>query len=170
MTTRSPLRRALTRLRVPLLTIALCTIASSAFADITVFLGLTPTPERRLLKGASIGAGLLVLGFEFEYASIGEDESEAAPSLKTGMANVLVQTPVPIGNFTFYGTVGGGIYREKLTGVHQETSFGSNIGGGAKMSLAGPLRLRLDYRLFNLRGDALHDRVHRFYAGLNIAF
>ena len=26
------------------------------------------------------------------------------------------------------------------------------MGGGVKMSLAGPLRLRLDYRVFTLRG------------------
>lgn len=161
------------RVLIPVVTLLLCASATPAFADLTVFLGVNPTPERRLVKGAAFGTGLLVVGFEFEYAATSADDDVLAPSLKTGMANVLVQTPVPIGRFQFYGTVGGGLYRERLriaTIDHQETSFGSNIGGGTKMTLAGPLRLRLDYRLFNLRGDALHDKVHRFYAGLNLAF
>lgn len=161
------------RVLITATTLVLCAFAAPAFADLTAFLGVSPTPERRLVRGAALGAGLLVLGFEFEFAATNADETELAPSLKTGMGNVLVQTPVPIGPFQFYGTVGGGVYRERLkTAVidHQETNFGSNIGGGAKMRLAGPLRLRLDYRLFKLRGDARHDTVHRFYAGANIGF
>jgi len=38
------------------------------------------------------------------------------------------------------------------------------------VTLTGPLRLRFDYRLFNLRGDPLYPKVHRFYAGVNLAF
>jgi hypothetical protein len=38
------------------------------------------------------------------------------------------------------------------------------------MSLAGPLRLRLDYRVFTLSGDARHSKPQRFYAGLNVKF
>lgn len=162
-----------TRALITPLTLLLCALAAPAAADITAFLGVSPTPERRLVRGASLGAGLLVVGFEFEFAATSADEAELAPSLKTGMGNLIVQTPVPIGRWQFYGTLGGGIYREKLetpTIDHQETNFGSNIGGGAKMRLAGPLRLRLDYRLFKLNGDALHDTVHRFYAGANIGF
>lgn len=161
------------RVLIPAVTMLLCALASPAFADLTVFLGVSPTPERRLVKGAAFGTGLLVVGFEFEYAATSADEDLLAPSLTTGMANVLVQTPVPIGRFQFYATAGGGLFRERLRTAaidHQETSFGSNIGAGTKMTLSGPLRLRLDYRLFSLRGDALHDKVHRFYAGLNLAF
>ena len=43
-------------------------------------------------------------------------------------------------------------------------------GWGTKVTLTGPLRLRYDYRLFNLRGDPLYSKVHRFYAGVNLAF
>jgi hypothetical protein len=67
----------------------------------------------------------------------------------------------------FYGTIGGGLYRERL-GDLQETSFGTNVGGGVKISLAGPLRLRLDYRIFTLGGDAQHRSVQRIYAGLTL--
>ena len=34
-----------------------------------------------------------------------------------------------------------------------------------KISLLGPLRARLDYRVFKLRGEPLHSVVHRVYAG-----
>ena len=38
------------------------------------------------------------------------------------------------------------------------------------LGLLGPLRARLDYRIFNLRGEPLHPTVQRFYAGLNLKF
>jgi hypothetical protein len=39
-----------------------------------------------------------------------------------------------------------------------------------KIGLAGPIRLRLDYRVFNLNGNPLYNHVQRFYGGLSIAF
>jgi len=116
-----------------------------------------------------LGTGLLVIGFEFEYAQTGETIEEAAPSLRTGMGNVLLQTPIPIAGIQFYVTTGGGIYRESL-GTNQETHVGVNTGGGAKISLLGPIRVRLDYRVFRLSGEPLHAVVHRVYAGLNLGF
>ncbi len=158
-------------------TCLLSVLATPAFADLTGFIGLNATPDRRTVKGLAIGTGLLVVGFEFEYSSTNEDTSTGSPSLKTGMANILLQTPVPVARMQFYGTVGGGLYHEVLhanatyhTLDHRETSFGSNIGGGTKITLTGPLRVRLDYRLFKLSGDALYGHAHRFYAGLNLAF
>jgi hypothetical protein len=85
------------------------------------------------------------------------------------MFNGLVQTPFPIAGLQFYGTLGGGVFRETLA-ESSETSFGTNIGGGVKMSLAGPLRLRLDYRVFALRGSPRHSNPQRFYAGINLKF
>ena len=68
-----------------------------------------------------------------------------------------------------YFTTGGGAYQETL-GTRKETQFGLNTGGGIKVSLIGPLRARFDYRVFKLRGDPLHDVVHRIYAGINLKF
>ena len=48
--------------------------------------------------------------------------------------------------------------------------LGGNIGGGVKMDLAGPLRLRVDYRVFKQGGGALYSPAHRIYAGLNVKF
>ena len=139
------------------------------FADATLFIGSTTTPENRPAKGLALGVGLLVVGFEFEFADTGESLEEAAPSLRTGMGNVLLQTPVPVAGMQFYVTTGAGLYRERLAS-RQETHVGFNTGGGAKISLVGPIRARLDYRVFNLRGEPIHSTVHRVYAGLNLAF
>jgi hypothetical protein len=113
--------------------------------------------------------GLLVAGFEFEYATTNEDPLKLAPGLRTFMFNGLLQTPIPIAGLQFYGTAGGGAFRETL-GAGSETNVGINVGGGVKMSLAGPLRLRFDYRVFTLRGSPLHSKPQRFYAGLNLRF
>lgn len=143
--------------------------ARTASADLTAFIGVTPTPQNHALRGVAFGAGLLIVGFEFEYANAVEDEVEALPSLVTGSGNVLIQTPVEIHGMQFYGTTGGGIYRERLA-TRQETHFSSNAGGGVKIRLAGPLRLRLDYRVFRLQGEPINETYHRFYAGANLAF
>jgi opacity protein-like surface antigen len=151
-----------------------------AFADLTAFLGRTTTPEARNNKGFAIGTGLLIVGFEFEYASTDETSSiddapstlNDVPAVKTFMFNGLLQTPVPIARMQFYGTVGGGVYRETLSTDpdNDGTNFGTNLGGGAKITLAGPIRVRLDYRVFSLRGSPRHSTVQRFYAGLNLKF
>ena len=148
---------------------ALVLLPATASADFTAFLGVNPTPSSRVVRGLSLGVGLVIVGFEFEYANTSEDLDEVAPGLRTFMFNGLVQTPVPIAGMQFYATAGGGGYRETLNDV-SETHVGINVGGGVKMTLAGPLRLRLDYRVFTLQGDPRHSKPQRFYAGLNLKF
>jgi len=159
------------RLTRGLLFTTILTLGAStpALADATVFIGSAIQPTNRPVKGFAVGAGLLILGFEFEYAEASEAVETATPLLRTGMGNVLLQTPVPIAGMQFYATTGGGIYRERL-GTRHETQFGVNSGGGVKISLTGPVRARIDYRVFTLRGEPLHSVVHRVYAGLNLAF
>jgi hypothetical protein len=147
----------------------LAATAAPARADITAFIGLTPTPERHAVKGFSGGLGLIIVAFEFEYAHVAEDPLESLPGLKTYSGNVLLQTPFPIKGTQFYGTVGAEGYRETL-GPLQETHVGTNIGGGAKIKLVGPLRVRLDYRIFKLQGTPLHSVYQRFYVGANLKF
>jgi hypothetical protein len=158
-----------------LVTAALLACAAPARADVTVFLGRSrsssATPNAPAvsqgLKGASFGIGLLVVGFEVEGAIHSEDPVKSVPGLKTGMGNVLVQTPT--GNVQLYGTAGGGIFQETL-GTSSETNFATNIGGGIKMGIFGPLRLRADYRLLNLRGTPRYKTVNRFYVGASLKF
>jgi len=142
---------------------------SPAIADITGFLGLSPTAGTRPAVGVAVGAGFLVVGFELEYSDISERAKAEAPGLRTGMFNGLLQTPVSIGGMQFYATVGGGVYREEL-GTDSEVNVAVNVGGGVKLRLAGPVRLRLDYRLFKLQGSPINDRYHRVYVGGNLAF
>jgi hypothetical protein len=143
--------------------------ASQAAADATLFIGSTTTPVNRAAKGFAVGVGLLIIGFEFEYASTSEEPTELAPSLRTVMGNVLVQTPVAVMGLQPYFTTGVGGYRERL-GTEQETHLGFNTGGGLKVSLLGPIRARFDFRVFNLRGEPLHGTAHRLYAGVNLRF
>jgi hypothetical protein len=152
-----------------LLVVALL-IPARAFADITAFLGVTPTPNSRPARGFAVGMGLLIVAFEFEYSNTSDDVLDGAPQLKTYMGNVLLQTPVPIAGLQFYGTVGAGGYNESFTDFDSETNVGVNLGGGVKWTLAGPLRLRLDYRVFTLQGSPRYDKPQRFYAGLNLKF
>ena len=154
------------------LILLLCS-ASPARADLTAFVGVNATPSNHGLRGFAIGTGLMVVGFEFEYANSGEDidATALAPGLRTFMFNGLLQTPVAIAGFQPYATAGGGIYRETVSITDQsETNVGVNVGGGVKMSLAGPLRLRFDYRVLTLSGSPLHSTVQRFYAGVNLKF
>ena len=99
-------------------------------------------------------------------------ERDCAPTVRTGMLNVLVQTPRGVVPKTqLYATIGGGVFRERFDALDiQETGAGTNVGGGAKIELVGPLRLRLDYRVFKFTGDAVHKNPQRFSVGLNLAF
>jgi opacity protein-like surface antigen len=145
----------------------LAATAAPARADITAFLGANMTPDNRRTLGGALGFGFVVVGVEFEYAFTPDDPSATAPSLNTGTGNLLIQTPIAIHGFQPYFTTGGGFYHEVL-GAHSDTSFGLNTGGGVKVSLAGPLKLRVDYRVFKLGSGALYSPSHRIYLGLNL--
>jgi opacity protein-like surface antigen len=158
--------------------------ASPARADLTAFIGAQSNPSTRLTKGISAGSGFLIVGFEGEYAQASGDDvcapvassAACAPSVRTVMFNGLVQTPRGIiPRIQLYGTVGGGYYRIRYESLDvQDSGFGTNIGGGVKIDLVGPLRLRLDYRIFKLTDtfdlEGLDPTSQRFYAGANLAF
>ena len=151
---------------------------TAAFADFTAFFGRTTTPTGRNARGFSVGSGLVIVGFEFEYSNTDEDLDvlpgldNVAPGIKTYMFNGLLQTPVPIARMQFYGTIGGGVYHETLSTdeANDETNFGTNVGGGAKISVIGPLRVRVDYRIFTLRGTPRQTNAQRLYVGANLKF
>ena len=137
-----------------------------AAADITFFIGLNTTPQTRSVRGVAAGVSLLILGFEFEYANTRENPSQLLPGLQTGMFNVEVMTPTSI---SLYATAGGGVFRETL-GPSTITNWGTNIGGGVKFPLFGPLKVRVDYRIYNFRGNPRYNHPQRLYAGINWSF
>jgi len=165
-------------LGAPLLVLTLILAAPSpARADITAFLGISnrtmstttvPKPDTsHPVSGLSVGMGLIIVGFEVEYAGQKEDAVASVAGLRTLMGNVMLQTPTS--GAQLYGTIGAGGYHETLNTVSQ-TDLTTNIGGGIKLSLVGPLRLRIDYRLIHLRGKTTDANVNRFYVGANFKF
>ena len=141
-----------------------------AAADVVLFAGKTTTPSNRAVKGIAVDAVLLIVGIEFEYSDTGEDLATEAPALRTAMFNAVVQTPSVLG-VRFYATAGGGLYEERLSSTsYKKRGAGTNTGGGVKIPVAGPLGLRVDYRLFSLRGGLIQETVKRFYMGANLSF
>jgi opacity protein-like surface antigen len=157
-------------LGLPIALAGLLALPATASADITAFFGVGHRPETRTVKGAAVGLSIIAVGFEVEYADFAEkDEGDtAAPRLRTGMVNAIVQTPTS--GAQLYATAGVGLYRENFRLDWQETNTAINIGGGLKMGLMGPVKLRVDYRFFALRGNPIEKSVHRVYAGLNASF
>lgn len=157
-------------MRLAVLALALLAATpSAARADATAFLGRNAADDNRALtRGFAFGVSLLVVGFEFEYANSSEDQAEQRPSLRTTSGNVFVQT-FGLPGFQLYATTGTGVYRERL-GNDQETAALLNNGGGIKINIAGPIRARIDYRVFSLKGRPRHSTVQRIYGGLNLAF
>lgn len=152
------------------LTCALLVPGAPAFADITGFLGVAGGPSARVTKGLAVGGGLLMFGWEVEYGDTSSDVFRGSPQLKTGMVNALVQTPIDVRGLQIYGTGGVGLYHEDLAG-DSRTNVGVNLGGGVKQKLVGPLRLRVDYRVFHLAGSPFGASfVHRFYVAANVRF
>jgi len=140
-----------------------------ARADLTVFAGLHTAPQTRPATGISVGLGLLLLGWEVEVARATEQRADLVPSLSTGTASLYVQNPIPISGMQFYAIAGAGVYRERLDVIYQQTDVHLAFGGGVKIGLAGPVKLRLDYRFFTLR-EALSENPQRAYAGLTLSF
>ena len=157
-------------MRLAVLTLALLAATPSvARADATAFLGRNSADDiRALTRGFAFGVSLLVVGFEFEYANSSEDQAKQRPSLRTTSGNVFLQT-FGLPGFQLYATTGTGVYRERL-GSDQETAALLNNGGGIKINIAGPIRARIDYRVFSLKGHPRHNTVQRLYAGLNLTF
>ena len=147
----------------------MCLAPSVAAADATAFLGRNSAgSDRAAVRGFAVGVSMLVVGFEFEYATMNEDETLGRPSLRTTSGNVFAQT-FGLPGFQLYATTGAGLYRER-TATDQESALVLNNGGGAKISIAGPIRARIDYRIFNFKGNPRHKTMQRIYAGINLSF
>jgi hypothetical protein len=98
-----------------------------------------------------------------------ERNPERVPGVNSSMFNLVLSSPTKI---KVYFTTGGGLSHETL-GAASAWGFGTNIGGGVKLPLAGPFRIRIDYRIFNLHGNipgAVDKRQQRIYGGINFAF
>jgi opacity protein-like surface antigen len=148
---------------------AMVLLPSLARADITAFVGSIRTASSQNVRGVAVGGTLIVVGVEFEYANAPEDVAVAMPGLSTGTISALVRTPT--GRIQVYGTAGVGVYRETL-GILTNTNTTGCVGGGVTIGIAGPLRVRIDYRVITLRNSMTADTStrQRVYAGVNVKF
>jgi opacity protein-like surface antigen len=163
-------RRGVVALLALVCLLAMAAQAQAGF-NLTGFLGTTTAPTTRGTQGLAVAVSFVVVGVEFEYAAMSEDVKERVPASMSGMFNVMVQTPIRVARMQFYGTVGAGVYSELLTQPdRRHTNVGLNYGGGVNIRVSGPLRARLDYRLFNFNGSPRVPSPQRFYAGLGLAF
>lgn len=163
-------RRALAPALATVLLVLPTALAGTAYADLTAFAGTHRATASPWTLGVSLGMSLRLTGIEFEYARTPADEAGGTASLETGMANLLVHSPLDsLGPFQIYGTVGGGVYRERLAGW-ENLGAGVNAGGGVTVALAEPFRFRVDYRRFALRDGRRVRSPERVYAGVTLAF
>jgi len=146
----------------------LMTGPTAAYADITAFLGAYLTPTRQPVQGVSAGFKILMAGVEFEVVRASEDVEAKRPGIQEGSASVLAETPT--GRVKLYGLLGAGLYRDLVAGVAGDTKRSAHIGGGIKISLAGPIGLRVDYRLVSFSGRVEDKRQQRLYAGACLNF
>src|SRR2546423_11878968 len=94
--------------------VSILLLASPASADVTGFIGATTTPANRLVRGVAAGGGFLVIGFEFEDAATTDEPAAAAPALRTGKGNLLLQPPLSNFGIEPYFTARGGLYHRTL--------------------------------------------------------
>jgi hypothetical protein len=140
----------------------------------TAFAGAAMTPDPHVAIGIAVGLRPrpTPVALEFEYSRSGSDPAEGVPAIVTFSGNVLLQFPVQASRYQFYGTFGVGVYGLSLDSKSSEPEGVWNFGGGAKITVAGPLKLRVDYRAFRLAPipREYHSNEHRLYLGIVAGF
>lgn len=127
---------------------------TSARADATALIGLTSLDDLRPSFGFSFGYRPSAVGFEIEYLSTMSGDYSAG-----GIFASLIVQPVTISKVRIFAVGGVGVWGEGFDGGRRTGVLGAgNIGGGALVPLAGPVSLRLDYRLFVL-GDVSKEEI-----------
>ena len=128
----------------------------AARADGTFLIGAMYTDRSRPAIGWAYSYCPSLVGFEIEYFGTrpGDDQDRASAG---GILSSVIVQPVRDGRIQPYGIGGFGLYGETYaSGGGTGEALAKNFGGGVKIALAGPLRLRIDYRVFMLGslGDA----------------
>ena len=140
----------------------------------TAFAGAAMTPDPHVAIGIAVGVRPrpTPVSLEFEYSRSGGDPAEGVPAIGTFSGNLLLQFPVPSSRYRFYGYFGVGVYSLSLDSRVSEPEGFWNVGGGAKITIAGPLKLRLDYRAFRLApiSGEYHSNPHRLSLGIVAGF
>ena len=112
-------------------------------------------------SGVAVGSGLLIVGFEFEYAHTERGSGRRLRRRsRPAWATCCCRRRSRSSASSRISRPAAPVYRETL-GDAQETRFGIERRRRGEVSLVGPLRLRVDYRVFKLGSDALTRRAPR---------
>jgi hypothetical protein len=107
---------------------------------------------------------------EVEFTRISDNPSKQVPAIVAISINFLI--PVKIRHVRAYGLAGLGGYLLKSPYRTSEPDNAYNFGGGVLLPLAGPAKLRIDYRYFNLaplEGE-YQTKLHRLFLGVTAGF
>lgn len=162
--------RKLTRV-IPMVLLGSVMLAAPAQADSTLFMAMTnggAVPS----FGVTWGAWHAPIGFELELSK-SPGATHKRPGAATFGVNLLVDTPIQIHGARLYGSAGLGLLG-KWDGSGAEIGGpAKNVGGGARIPIAGGILLRLDYRAFFVesgQGDYRPGHARRLAAGISFAF
>ena len=145
-------------------------MAAPASADITGFLGANTTPDNRPVKGVPSAPAFWSSASSSNMPPpIRMTPNGERRRSRPAWATCCCRRRSPIFGLQPYFTTGGGVYRERLAST-RHTGFGLNTGGGVKISLAGPMRLRSTTGCSNWEAARCYSPAHRFYAGINLKF
>ncbi len=149
-------------LLVPLIVLAGApTAAAQTSGSMTVLTGVYSAARAKPAIGYAWGFGKAGGGGELEYAGT-RGSGEEAGSITLAW---FIPTPLKVRRSPVYGIAGFGAYADSHRAELQETIV---AGMGTKVQVAGPIKLRIEYRLFLLR-DAFPP-PRRLSAGLSVGF
>ena len=140
-------------------------VSLTALAGVAIMFGTYPSTGFAVALKPHPGP----VSVEFEYLRSRSDPVASGSGIATFAGNILVQPLQQRSRFQFYGTLGVGLY-SVMRDYQGSTDSARNIGGGAKVTLAGPWKLRMDYRAFLLAGTGGEQLAHRFYVGIAAGF
>lgn len=96
---------------------------------------------------------------EVEYAGTLGRKSGTAPRAASATLNLLIRTPLQVRRAHMYAIAGIGLYGESSGESGSGELSPVVLGVGTKLSLSGPVALRIDYRVFVVRREAGDPRV-----------
>jgi hypothetical protein len=142
--------------------------------NVTVHGGVALAPDAHPAIGVAVGVRPrpTPVSLEFEFARSRSEPAAGVPGIVTLQGNLLFQVPVRSARVEVYGTVGAGLYTLLRDNGLSEPNDARNFGGGVKVWLADPVKLRVDYRairLFPISGE-YHSNAHRVSVGLVAGF
>lgn len=142
--------------------------------NVTAFGGAAAVPGLHGAFGVAVGVKPRPspVSFEVEFARTRGDSAAGVPAIVTFSGNLLVQVPVRRSRVQVCVTFGVGIYVQQSDRGTSEPNDARNIGGGLKVRLAGPFKLRVDYRkilLSRIVGE-YHSNEQRLSVGIVAGF